>query len=146
MIAAQHCICVVAAFHLRGIRLLAQSVQSVCVVGQSARYARLCCCLVCSSSRFVSHSADEILARFPPIYCTVGALDPLLDDSVYFCERLAALGKEVELHVWDGLAHGFCNLAKRSKHCRYVTRHMMHWLSKRVFGVPLTASDGVLYD
>ena len=76
---------------------------------------------------------DEILAQFPPIYCAVGTTDPLLDDAIIICHRLAELGREVSLNVWDGLSHGFCNMAKISKHARAAARHAGFWVRDRFF-------------
>lgn len=50
---------------------------------------------------------DELLRQFPPTELVVGALDPLLDDSVDFYTRLSHLGVESSLKIYQGLSHGF---------------------------------------
>ena len=40
--------------------------------------------------------------------------DPLLDDSVMFARRLKRLDKNVDLHIFDNLPHGFLNFASAS--------------------------------
>lgn len=47
------------------------------------------------------------LAGLPPIRVDVGDDEVLLDDSVRYVERAVAVGVDAEVHVWEGLAHGF---------------------------------------
>lgn len=43
------------------------------------------------------------------------ALDPLLDDSVMFAKRLRDHQRDVQLHLFDSLPHGFLNFTVYSK-------------------------------
>eukprot|EP00698_Gefionella_okellyi_P020838 TRINITY_DN6624_c0_g1_i1.p1 TRINITY_DN6624_c0_g1~~TRINITY_DN6624_c0_g1_i1.p1 ORF type:complete len:876 (+),score=158.75 TRINITY_DN6624_c0_g1_i1:102-2729(+) len=52
-----------------------------------------------------------LLSQLPPTRIIVGTYDPLLDDSVDFAHKLAGLDVDVQLHVHDGMPHGFLNLA-----------------------------------
>jgi acetyl esterase len=47
------------------------------------------------------------LHDLPPAYFSVGALDPLLDDSLFMSARWRAAGNEAELRVWPECIHGF---------------------------------------
>jgi acetyl esterase/lipase len=47
------------------------------------------------------------LRGLPPALFTVGAVDPLLDDSLFMHARWRAAGNEAELHVWPEAVHGF---------------------------------------
>jgi acetyl esterase len=47
------------------------------------------------------------LASMPPALFTVGALDPLLDDTLFMYERWRAAGNAAELRVWPHAVHGF---------------------------------------
>jgi acetyl esterase/lipase len=47
------------------------------------------------------------LAGLPPICVHVGDDEVLLDDSVRFVERALAAGVEAQLHIWEGMVHGF---------------------------------------
>jgi acetyl esterase/lipase len=49
------------------------------------------------------------LAGLPPIRIHVGEDEVLLDDSRRYFERAAAVGIDVQLDVWKGMAHGFAN-------------------------------------
>ena len=49
------------------------------------------------------------LTGLPPIRIHVGEDEVLLDDSRRYYERAAAAGVDVELDVWEGMAHGIMN-------------------------------------
>lgn len=51
--------------------------------------------------------SEQILAKFPPTLIITGDRDFAFSGAVYTENRLAKLGVETELHVWDGLFHGF---------------------------------------
>jgi acetyl esterase/lipase len=55
---------------------------------------------------FPSRSA-ELLSRFPPSLLITSTRDQGLSSVAYMHSRLVALGVEAELHVWEGLTHGF---------------------------------------
>ena len=48
-----------------------------------------------------------VLTDAPPIQIQVGSVEVLLDDAQRFAQRAADTGVAVELHVWEGMAHGF---------------------------------------
>ena len=51
------------------------------------------------------------LAGLPPAHLIVGTLDPLLDDSRIFAEKLQAAGVPVRLSVYDDMPHVFLQLS-----------------------------------
>lgn len=51
------------------------------------------------------------LSGFPPALLTVGALDPLRDDSIILAARLKLAGRDAELDIWPEAAHAFTNMA-----------------------------------
>jgi acetyl esterase/lipase len=52
-------------------------------------------------------NSPSILARFPPTLLITGTRDFALSGTLYTDTQLAKQGVEVELHVWEGLFHGF---------------------------------------
>ncbi|KAL7981013.1 hypothetical protein Chor_005247 [Crotalus horridus] len=61
---------------------------------------------------------DEMLKGLPPIHIVACALDPMLDDSVMFAQRLRALGQPVTLRVVQDLPHGFLSLSQLCRETR----------------------------
>ena len=51
----------------------------------------------------------EVLAKFPPTLLITGTRDVALSSASYLHSRLVALGVTADLHVWDGMWHGFMN-------------------------------------
>ena len=70
------------------------------------------------------------LSGLPPVLLTVGALDPLLDDSLFLAARLEAAGVDVALDVYPDAAHGFTYqataLARRAeaRQADFIRRHL----------------------
>ncbi|MBZ5687514.1 MAG: alpha/beta hydrolase [Acidobacteriia bacterium] len=52
-------------------------------------------------------SSPEILSKFPPTLIITGTRGFELSSALYTHEQLVKLGVEAELHVWEGLFHGF---------------------------------------
>lgn len=52
-------------------------------------------------------SSDAVLGQFPPTLIITGTRGFELSSSVYTHTQLVRLGVEAELHVWEGLFHGF---------------------------------------
>ena len=51
--------------------------------------------------------SPEVLAKFPPTLIITGTRGFELSSALYTHEQLVRLGVEAELHVWEGLFHGF---------------------------------------
>ena len=51
--------------------------------------------------------SDEVLRNFPPSLLISATRDHALSSVVYTHSRLSALGCETDLHVFEGLGHGF---------------------------------------
>ena len=51
--------------------------------------------------------SDEILSRFPPTQIITGTRGFEMSAAVYTHSRLVKLGVEADLHVWEGMFHGF---------------------------------------
>ena len=63
-------------------------------------------------------TAEEILSQFPATILVVSDVDPCLDESVAFCNRLIRAGVPgVELEVFEGLPHGFFSYSGMSSEC-----------------------------
>ncbi|MGC2417336.1 MAG: alpha/beta hydrolase [Candidatus Acidiferrales bacterium] len=52
-------------------------------------------------------NSPEILAKFPPTLIITGTRDFAFSGALYTHEQLTRLGVDAELHVWEGLFHGF---------------------------------------
>jgi acetyl esterase/lipase len=51
--------------------------------------------------------SPAMLAKFPPTLIITSTRDVALSSAVYTHTQLAKLGVDAELHVWEGLVHGF---------------------------------------
>ena len=52
-------------------------------------------------------NSPELLAKFPPTLIITGTRDFALSGALYTHSQLVKLGVDAQLHVWDGLFHGF---------------------------------------
>ena len=52
-------------------------------------------------------SSDDVLRAFPPTLIITGTRGFEMSSSVYAHSRLVRVGVEADLHVWEGLFHGF---------------------------------------
>jgi len=52
-------------------------------------------------------SSPDVLAKFPPTLMITGTRGFELSGAIYSHEQLVKAGVETELHVWEGLFHGF---------------------------------------
>jgi monoterpene epsilon-lactone hydrolase len=52
-------------------------------------------------------SSPEVLAKFPPTLVITGTRGFELSAAIYTHEQLVKAGVDAELHVWEGLFHGF---------------------------------------
>jgi acetyl esterase/lipase len=51
--------------------------------------------------------SNDIMSKFPPTLIITGTRGMELSGALYTHEQLVKLGVEAELHVWEGLFHGF---------------------------------------
>jgi acetyl esterase/lipase len=71
----------------------------------------------------------EILKHYPPVFITVGTLDPLFDDGVNMAKRIGKYNNnQVKLDIWDGLAHGFLNIVDISAEAKQVHTNISKWI------------------
>jgi acetyl esterase len=56
---------------------------------------------------YVSPLRAESLAGLPRTLLICAEIDPLLDDSIEYAQRLGQVGVPVEMHVYPGMFHGF---------------------------------------
>ena len=52
-------------------------------------------------------ASDDVLRRFPPTLIITGTRGFEMSSAVYTHSRLSRLGVDAELHVWEGMFHGF---------------------------------------
>jgi acetyl esterase/lipase len=52
-------------------------------------------------------NSPQVMRKFPPTLIITGTRDFELSSALYTHEQLVKLGVETELHVWEGLFHGF---------------------------------------
>jgi monoterpene epsilon-lactone hydrolase len=52
-------------------------------------------------------NSPEILAKFPPTLLITGTRDFAMSGTIHTDTELTKVGVKAELHVWDGLFHGF---------------------------------------
>lgn len=50
---------------------------------------------------------DKVMAKFPPSLLITGTRDFSLSSVVYTHAQLTRLGVKADLHVWEGMGHGF---------------------------------------
>ncbi len=72
---------------------------------------------------------DEVLQWFPPTLLFASSNDPLLDDSVYFNQRLRRLGVESELRAAVNLPHAYWGLGTAGfPEAQQVQKECQDWL------------------
>lgn len=52
-------------------------------------------------------NSPELLAKFPPTLIITADRDIAMSDAIFTHEKLVDAGVDAELHVWEGLFHGF---------------------------------------
>ena len=52
-------------------------------------------------------ASDDVLRKFPPTLVITGTRGFEMSSAVYAHSRLSRLGVDAELHVWEGMFHGF---------------------------------------
>ena len=53
---------------------------------------------------------DAVMAQFPPTLLLAGSRGFALSDVVYTHSQLTRLGVEADLHLWEGMGHGFTGI------------------------------------
>jgi len=52
-------------------------------------------------------TSPRMLAKYPPTLIITGTRDVAMSSAIFTHSQLVKLGVDAELHVWDGLGHGF---------------------------------------
>ncbi|XP_059082509.1 hormone-sensitive lipase-like [Tigriopus californicus] len=69
-------------------------------------------------------TSPELLSLFPPTSLFSSDIDPCLDETVSFSNKLMTAGIKVTLEVLSGLPHGFLSLTGMSKDCALAVEHI----------------------
>lgn len=81
-------------------------------------------------------ASEEQLRRLCPVTVICGSLDPLLDDSALFVQRLHDMREGDVLRVYEGMPHGFLNMNQVNVTARNAMRFMAKMIATYL-GVPL---------
>ncbi|KAL7676845.1 hypothetical protein ACOME3_003092 [Neoechinorhynchus agilis] len=65
-------------------------------------------------------ASEQDLAKLPPLDIFVSKCDPMLDDSITLAQRLGHAHIGINVHLVDGVPHGFLNMFTASKLCTKV--------------------------
>ncbi len=79
-------------------------------------------------------ASESSLARLPPLFFNAAQLDPLLCDTIGFCERLEAAGCAYEVHVHEGVHHGFMQQTARLSESRRAFSIMGEFVRRQIEG------------
>lgn len=90
--------------------------------------------------------SDAVLAQFPPLLFITGTRAAELSNVAYTHTRLVDLGREADLHVWDGMGHAFhlnTALPESQQALRVIARFFRRHLDLPPLpaAVPATAQD-----
>eukprot|EP00536_Pseudo-nitzschia_multiseries_P000641 jgi/Psemu1/300242/fgenesh1_kg.8_\ len=78
-------------------------------------------------------ASDEVLRRFPPALVFASSMDPLLDDSVVFNERLRVLGVDSELMAVHNVPHAYLGLGTAGfPEAVQVQKYAIDWMSSKL--------------
>jgi acetyl esterase len=55
-------------------------------------------------------ASEEALRALPPLYLMAAEIDPLLSDTLNLAARLRHAGREVDVHLVEGVTHGFLQM------------------------------------
>jgi acetyl esterase/lipase len=76
---------------------------------------------------------DSVLRLFPPVLLFAGSNDPLLDDSVFFNERLRCLGVDSELRAAHNMPHAYWGLGTAGfPEAQQVQQECQEWLARQL--------------
>jgi len=70
------------------------------------------------------------LSQLPRTYISVGALDPLFDDSIYMAKRIEETNGRpfIKLEVFDSLGHGYLNLFDLVPESKLASERICDWI------------------
>ena len=57
------------------------------------------------------HASDEALRALPPVFLLAAEIDPLLSDSLNLAARLRSLARPADVHLVEGVTHGFLQMS-----------------------------------
>jgi monoterpene epsilon-lactone hydrolase len=76
--------------------------------------------------------SNAVLAKFPPTLIVTSTRDIALSSAVYTHARLIELGVDAELHVWEGLRHGFFTADPDLPETKEVWRVIVNFFDKHL--------------
>ncbi|SDY96684.1 Acetyl esterase/lipase [Collimonas sp. OK242] len=77
------------------------------------------------------------LTDLPPIRVHVGDDEVLLDDSRRYVDRAVAAGVDAQLHIWEGMPHGFASNAGKFDAANNALAMIGQFLTERLAGTTL---------
>ena len=83
---------------------------------------------------YASPAVAETLAGLPPMYISLGQLDPFLDENLAFVSRLSEAGVPIEFHLYPGAYHGFSLLQPQAGISQRCNREWLEALTAIVAG------------
>lgn len=78
---------------------------------------------------YASPAVAEDLSGLPPMYISLGQLDPFLDENLAFVSRLSEAGVPVEFHLYPGAYHGFSLLQPQTELSQRCNREWLEALA-----------------
>lgn len=84
-------------------------------------------------SPYASASRAESLARSPPTFINVGAIDLFVEENIEYARRLIREGVATELHVYPGACHAFQGVAPGSAVAKASDRDLIMALRRALF-------------
>ena len=85
-------------------------------------------------SQYAAPSRAEDLSGLPPMYITIGELDPLRDETLEYVARAVKAGVPVDLHMYSGCYHGWEFFAPGSELSRRSKRNTIEFLKDALWG------------
>jgi acetyl esterase/lipase len=72
----------------------------------------------------------EVLSKFPPTLLISATRDPVLSNVVYTHTQLVKVGVTADLHVWEGMTHGFISANASAPESREAWDVIVHFFLK----------------